>query len=158
MRSQTSDRQREQRFIFGLLQPPNIASRQFRYWPVDIDIHNQKVAELRSNPAERWVRYLRSLPPRHLTSEAAAAAAERFWTQLLEEVDSLTPPNASPTDEGGVLMSWTDKGHHVEVEFAPTGEYEWFYRHRASNTTDGAPVEDESISPQLIRYIEETRA
>jgi len=109
--------------------------------------------ELQDSPTDRWFRYLRSLPARNLARPQAAAAAERLWERLTEEIASLTPPNASPTDDGGVLMSWMEHGYHVEIEVMPSGAYEWFYRHRESDTTDGGSVEDETVSSQLVTYL-----
>jgi len=50
-------------------------------------------------------------------------------------------------------MSWTAHGHHVEVEFAATGTYEWFYRHRVSDTTDTGFVEDEGLPHELVQHV-----
>src|ERR1043166_7861703 len=153
MRSQTSHRNREHRMMFG---PPRrthaTSGKLLPYWPTDLDLHNRQVMELRNDPAERWCRYLRSLPERKLAVREAAAAAERLWILLTEEMN-VTPPNASPTDDGGILMSWTEHGHHLEIEINTTGTYDWFYRHRASDTTDSGIVEDETITPQVIMYL-----
>lgn len=154
MRSQPSHRLREQRMSFGVpRQLPSSPQRFLRYWPLDLDVHNRRLSELRNNPSERWFRYLRSLPSRKLATSAAAAGAERLWVILKEELETVAPPNASPTDDGGVLMSWTHDGHHVEIEFTPAGTYEWFYRHRISDTTDGGATDDETLNPRLVQYL-----
>jgi len=159
MRSHTSHRRREQRVTFGIPQQLTASpQRVLRYWPLDLDVHRERLEELRNNPVERWFRYLRTLPARHLASAAASAAAERFWVCLSEELERVSPPNASPTDDGGVLISWTERGHHVEVEFDPTGSYEWFYRHRESDTADEGVVEDDSVSPALVEYVRRVTA
>ncbi|HET8797574.1 MAG TPA: hypothetical protein VFO89_07800 [Thermoanaerobaculia bacterium] len=124
-----------------------------RYWPLDLDLHEQKLAELRENPRARWRRYLRSLPMRHLATAAAAQMTERLWMQLTEEIDELSPPNASPADEEGVLMSWTRNGHHLEIEVSRDGAYEWFYRHRASNTNDGGSETDDIVPDALVERL-----
>lgn len=124
-----------------------------RYWPLDLDLHEQKLAELRENPPERWQRYIKSLPMRHLATSAAAGTSERLWVQLAEEIERVSPPNASPTDEDGVLMSWTRNGHHLEIEVMNDGAYEWFYRHRASNTTDGGSETDDIVPETLVERL-----
>jgi hypothetical protein len=55
-------------------------------------------------------------------------------------------------------MSWTAHGHHVEVEVSPTGTYEWFYRHRVSDTTATGIIEDERLAPELVEYLKEVLA
>jgi hypothetical protein len=58
MMSRTSHARREQRMPFGI--PRQLADspqRLLRYWPLDLDVHNRKIEELRSNPVERWLRY-----------------------------------------------------------------------------------------------------
>ena len=158
MMSRTSPARRQQRIPFGFPRPSaDSPQRLLRYWPLDLDVHNRKIEELRSNPFERWLRYLRSLPARGLASVSAAAAAERFWARLSEEVERATPPNASPTDDGGVLMSWTAHGHHVEVEIATSGTYEWFYRHRASDTTDAGVIDDEGLPQELVEHVKQVQ-
>ncbi|MBV9494774.1 MAG: hypothetical protein JOZ54_11060 [Acidobacteria bacterium] len=124
-----------------------------RYWPLDLDLHEQKLEQLRQNPRARWQRYIRSLPMRHLATSAAASTSERLWIQIAEEVDQVSPPNASPTDENGVLMSWTRSGHHLEVEVMNDGTYEWFYRHRASHTDDGGSESDDIVPDTLFERL-----
>src|SRR5205085_4721084 len=131
------------------------ARKHLRYWPLDIDIHNRKVAALRENVEERWTRYLRAMPMRRLATAASAAACERLWTRLSEEVERLLPPNASPTDEGGVLMSWTRGAHHVEIEVLPNGTYEWFYRHRPLDIAVGGLEDDDNVSNELIAHLQQ---
>jgi hypothetical protein len=91
---------------------------------------------------------------RQLASPNAAAASERLWTQLTEEIHDLTPPNASPTDEGGVLMSWTCDAH-VEIEVLLDGTYEWFYRDRRSDTTRSGEVTDETLPDEVVVRLRE---
>lgn len=149
-----SHRTRERCLDLRFTQRSGARTRMSRYWPVELDIHNSKIAALRENAGERWLRYLRSLPMRHLSTSTAAAASERLWTRLTEEIEAITPPNASPTDDGGVLMSWT-RDAHIEIEVMPDGTYEWFYRHRATNTTRSGQVNDESLPDEFVLRLRE---
>lgn len=154
MRSGASHRSRDRGTYFRIPQRPAARKRLARYWPIELDIHNTKLTALRQHAEERWLIYLRSLPMRQLSSADASAAAERLWTRLTEEIDAITPPNASPTDEGGVLMSWT-RGAHVEIEVLGDGTYEWFYRDRRSDTTRSGEVADESVPDELLVRLRE---
>lgn len=141
-----SDARRADRHGIGPSFPsePKSPGKHLRYWPLDIDIHNRRVAALRENVHERWARYLRSLPLRGLATAESAAASERLWTRLSEEVECLVPPNASPTDDGGILMSWTKGGHHLEIEVMPNARYEWFYRQRTLDIAEGGVETDDN--------------
>ena len=132
--------------------------KRLRYWPLDIDIHNRRVAAPRENVHERWARYLRSLPLRHLATAEASAASERLWVRLVEEVEQLLPPNASPTDDGGILMSWTRDGRHLEIEVMPDASYEWFYRHRALDIAEGGVESEDSLRDGLIARLRQVIA
>jgi hypothetical protein len=74
---------------------------------------------------------------------------------MREEFEAITPPNASPTDDDGILMSWTCNGRHLEIEMMSDGTYEWFYRHRASNTAEGGENNDETLAEPLLAHIRE---
>ena len=124
--------------------------RYLRYWPLDIDIHNKRVAALRDNVHERWSRYLRTLPMRGLATADSAAMTERLWMRLAEELDHLIPPNASPTDDAGILMSWTQRGRHLEIEVMRDGSFEWFFRHRAANISEGGVQEPDTVPDELV--------
>ncbi|MGH7486324.1 MAG: hypothetical protein ACRD3J_21410 [Thermoanaerobaculia bacterium] len=120
------------------------------------NLSGSKLAALQSDSVERWLAYLRSLPMRSLATENVAAATERLWSQLSDELDALIPPpNASPTDDGGVLMSWQRNGRHLEVEMMPDGTYDWFYRHRASDTDESGTDAADEVSDRFALRLRE---
>ncbi len=140
---------------FGAPSDVSFARRRLHYWPLELDIHIRKLAELGAGAEQRWMAYLHSLASRRLASEDVAKASERIWNELSEELGAIvSPPNASPTDEGGVLMSWTRNGHHVELEVLPDAEnYEWFYRHRASDFDETGADPVDTASDRLLERL-----
>lgn len=114
------------------------------------------------SPEERWLSYLRSLASRQLATPAVAAAAEHLWCGLLASVPTITRPNASPTDEGGLSMSWNLGRHYLEIEIRPSAKYDWFYRDRdlgqsdrqRAQTVDAAP--SDVLNIHLIAMFEES--
>ena len=82
------------------------------------------------SPEEQWLSYLRSLASRKLATPAVAVAAEHLWRGLRASVPAITRPNASPTDDGGLSMSWNLGKHYLEIEIRPSSRYDWFYRDR----------------------------
>lgn len=85
---------------------------------------------------ERWMSYIRSLADRELATAGVAVATEQLWLQLRKTVPTITRPNASPTDELGLSMSWNRDRHYLEIEVHPSGEYDWFYRDRTDRLSD----------------------
>jgi hypothetical protein len=85
---------------------------------------------------ERWLLYLRSLATRKLATPAVGAAAEHLWCGLLASVPAITRPNARPTDEGGLSMSWNLGRHYLEIGVRPSAKYDWFYRDRDLGQSD----------------------
>jgi hypothetical protein len=118
------------------------------------------VAGLALTAAEdRWLAYLHSLAARQLTSADVASNAEQLWLTLVERAAAATPPDASPTNDGGLLMSWAREGRHLEIEVLPDLTYEWFYRERLADMTendDAASVD--VVSPELIKRLRQVLA
>jgi hypothetical protein len=85
---------------------------------------------------EQWFSYLRSLARRQLATPAVAVAAEHLWRGLQASEPAITRPNASPTDEGGLSMSWNLGKHYLEIEIRSSAEYDWFYRDRDLGCSD----------------------
>lgn len=102
----------------------------------------------RTDAENRWRAYLHSLGTRHLTSHDVASAAEQLWLTLAENAAPATPPDASPTNDGGLLLSWDRKGQHLEIEVLPDLSYEWFYRERLADVTEN----DEAASVDVISH------
>jgi hypothetical protein len=104
----------------------------------------------RKNAEERWLEYLDSLPARGLASDRVSIVAVQLWNRL-NEVLPLPPPDASPTNGGGLLMSWDRNGRHVEIEIEGDASWEWFYRHRIADVSEaGTGTNVEQIPNELI--------
>jgi hypothetical protein len=88
------------------------------------------------SPEEQWLSYLRSLASRTLATPAVASAAGNLWRGLRAALPAITRPNASPTDEGGLSMSWNLGRHYLEIEIRPSAKYDWFYRDRDLGRSD----------------------
>lgn len=100
---------------------------------------------------ERWQAYLESLAGRNLTSGDVAAAGKRMWAMLRRIVPTLSVPDASPTNQGGLLISWDLVGEHLEIEILADLSYEWFYRERANDlSADGDQPSTETIPGDLL--------
>jgi len=85
---------------------------------------------------ERWSTYLNSLPARQLASEEVVDAARQLWRNIRQLYDRATPPNARPTDEGGLRWSWVSGGRYLEITlFLAT--YEWYFRDSNISLSDG---------------------
>jgi hypothetical protein len=111
---------------------------------------------------EQWLSYLRSLASRKLATPAVAVAAENLWRRLRASVPAITRPNASPTDEGGLSMSWNLGRHYLEIEIRPSAKYDWFYRDRDLGRSDrqraqaveAAPTDE--LKNHLVAIFEES--
>jgi hypothetical protein len=88
------------------------------------------------SPEEQWLSYLRSLASRKLATPPVAVAAEHFWRRLRASVPAIARPNASPTDDGGLSMSWNLGRHYLEIEIRSSSKYDWFYRDRDLGRSD----------------------
>jgi hypothetical protein len=114
------------------------------------------------SPEEQWLAYLRSLASRKLASSVVALAAEHLWHGLRASVPPITRPNASPTDEGGLSMSWNLGRHYLEIEIRPSAKYDWFYRDRdlgrsdrqRAQTVEAAPTDE--LKSHLVGIFEES--
>lgn len=83
-----------------------------------------------------WQAYLASLGERGL-SPSHAREVSRLWKQTCAVVGGLAEPQAAPTPEGALLLSWDNGDHHVDVEVFDGGRLEWFYSHRSTGEHDG---------------------
>ena len=91
-----------------------------------------------SSAEERLLTYLKSLPERKLTEEGVSIAAQEVWHRLRHLLMRVVPPNARPTDDGGLRMSWTTNGRYLEIEIAVSAAtFEWFYRDTKAQVSDG---------------------
>lgn len=118
-----------------------------------LSFHHERLANLTHDPDERWLSYLRALPQRDLTADAVNDAMELLWQDLRRSVPNIHPPDASPTDDRTLLMSWDRDQHHLEIEVMPSGKYLWFYRDHDVNSDEigeGAPAEP--LSEDLLAH------
>jgi hypothetical protein len=99
------------------------------------------------SPEEQWLSYLRSLASRKLATPAVAVAAEHLWSGLRAAVPAITRPNASPTDEGGLSMSWNLGRHYLEIEIRSSSKYDWFYRDRDLGRSDRQRAQSVEAAP-----------
>lgn len=86
---------------------------------------------------DEWEDYLRRLPQSDEVRPGVVKSVLEFWSRF-RTAQIPQPPHATPTDNGGFILSWDRGKHHFEVEFLPTGEtVEWFYRDRETEKFEG---------------------
>ncbi len=111
------------------------------------EISIENVAQPALSPEERWLSYIRSLSGRNLATVTVTNAAERLWRKLRIAVPTIALPNASPTDEFGVSMSWNLDRHYLELDVSPFGDYDWYYRDRDNRTSSGESAQPVDAAP-----------
>jgi len=94
---------------------------------------------LSENSHFKWERYLREMQVRGRLSRIVTKAARALWSFFLEREPAIDVPHAGPTEDGGLLMVWDKGRHHFELEIAPSGRYDWFYRDRDTDKYEGQP-------------------
>lgn len=140
--------------------PPRREYRELlRYWTLDLDLHKTKLRQLRHNvqttaadgTETRWYTYVDTLSHRGLTSKEVADAARNVWRAIRSIAPTIPPPDASPTNSRGLLMSWDASGRfHLEIEILPDTSYEWFYRERAADVSDGGEEANVDVLPEAL--------
>ncbi len=80
------------------------------------------------------------------TTPTCAASARAVWDALRAAVPGVRVPGASAFD-GRVFCSWDDGRHHLEAEFLPAGEWEWFYTDRETRAVDGGDMNPGDAPP-----------
>lgn len=107
---------------------------QFRWWSLDIEPHREMISELRrlATPKrhdikEQWTTYLKAINERGIVTALAAHAASAIWNAIARCLAAAVPPNARPTDDQGLRLSWNRAGRYIEILIAPDGSFEWFY-------------------------------
>jgi hypothetical protein len=83
-------------------------------------LRSQRLSAYRSE----WANYLAALS---LSSPALAEDATLLWSRY---ESYLWPPEASLTEDKGLLMVWDLDQHHLQIEVFSNGSYDWFYRDR----------------------------
>lgn len=118
--------------------------QQFRWWSLDIEPHKEMISGLRGSSARElpdvkrdWLAYLKSIDGRKIATSPAAGTAQGIWKTIERSSSAILPPNARPTEEGGLRLSWNRGGRYVEVLIAPDGTFEWFYTD-TNDVYDGA--------------------
>lgn len=89
----------------------------------------------------KWLTYVQSLPARKLASDTVTLAARQLWEFV--RTDAPEPPNTTPLEAGGMLLSWTYPEKYLDIEIHPDGSYELFFS--SENENDGTP-EDVTLS------------
>jgi hypothetical protein len=130
-------------------------------WPLDRVAHERYVKliidQLVVRPAPvsasalRWIDYIRSLSKGNLVATTVEHATDLLWRQLCQSLPSIYPPDASPTEDGTLLMSWLRDEHHFEIEVMPSERYVWFYRNHELNRDyigEGSP--SEALTPEFM--------
>ena len=92
---------------------------------------------LSENSHFKWERYLSEMQVRGRLSRIVTKAARALWSFFLEREPAIDVPHAGPTEDGGLLMVWDKGRHHFELEVAPSGRYDWFYRDRDTDKYRG---------------------
>jgi hypothetical protein len=103
---------------------------------------------------QRWTDYIRSLSERQVITPLVSSTVDKLWATLRQSVPKIYPPDASPTDDGTLLMSWIREEHHLEIEVMASGAYIWFYRNHKLNKDyigEGSPAGD--LSTELLTSI-----
>ena len=100
---------------------------------------------------QRWIDYVQSLSERDLVTPTVSTASRLLWKKLVSALPSAHPPDASPTEDGTLLMSWIRAEHHLEIEVLPSGQYVWFYRNHELNQDDiGKGESSDDLVPDLL--------
>lgn len=116
---------------------------QFRWWPVEIEPHKQLIADLQRSAAATtnkikngWLAYLRKISDEQVVAPAAARTAIEIWGILTKDAPTVIPPNARPTEDDGLRLSWNRAGAYIEILVASDGAVDWFYTD-TNDTYDG---------------------
>jgi len=118
----------------------------FRWWPLDIEPHRALISELRDSAARtrehvrlRWSTYLKSIADRGVTTSEAAGTAQMLWKRIARRETNAPLPNARPTEEKGLRLSWNRAGCSLEILVNADGRFGWFY----TDTNDTYDAEDD---------------
>jgi hypothetical protein len=109
-----------------------------------------RAVDAAAETSEALMTYLRSLPGRHLASQAVASAAEGLWRQLRLTLSDVAAPNCVPMDDGGLRFSWIKDGRYLDAEIAADGRYEWFFRDRAAGITEDGEASTGAPPSELL--------
>jgi hypothetical protein len=104
----------------------------------------QSAATTAADTDLEWREFLRSLPDSDGVSVASVRAAEQLWVRLRAMNFSL--PDAIPTQNGGIFMSWDRDQYHLDITIGSTGFADWFFMDR---TTQEYKNEDGILAPAL---------
>jgi hypothetical protein len=141
-------------------EPVSSPRQYFRYWPLDLPLHIEMVAGLHGAEAtsppslvERWLTYIESLDDKKLTTSAVVTTAESLWHTIAKSSKSIMPPNARPTDDEGLRLSWNRKNSYLEILISGDGMYEWFYTdsNNVFDSADGLSLESDPSA--LLEHI-----
>lgn len=96
---------------------------------------------LKSSPVEdRLLSYLRSLAGKNLTTETVAVIAEQLWMRIRTADPSVQPPNATPTEDDGLRMSWIRNGYYLAIEVHADAHSTWYFRDTAARLSERGEI------------------
>lgn len=100
-----------------------------------------------------WIAYVARLPNREL-ADALEGLMACLKVSLRKGV--LPRPTAIPDESGSAIhLAWDRGDHHLEIDMASNGSFEWFYRNRRTNEIDGTEEEPErAVGDALARRLE----
>jgi hypothetical protein len=78
-------------------------------------------------PSEQWLAYLESLQHRGLATTQVIDTAVQLWRKIAGATPNVIPPNARPTEDNGLRLSWNRNGGYLEILVGADGTFEWFY-------------------------------
>ena len=100
--------------------------------------------------APKFVSFLASLPD----SEKSVRAARWAW----QTIKSKLPAPECALADGGVIFVWDHGPHHLEMEFLEDGGYDWFYRNRETNASEGQEdLAAGSLPQRFLEVVEDLR-
>jgi hypothetical protein len=80
-----------------------------------------------------------------------------FWSAIERGAESVSPPYAAVTPEGGLSMTWDQGRHHFEIDVTSDGKYDWFYMDRESESRAGEEdIRSGFFSPEMFSYLRRT--
>ena len=107
---------------------------------IEVCVSESETTPTEQSPAnilleEKWTSYLQLLTT---TSDEnvngfVLNGIKKVREQLASTLEAyLKPPKASPSDEGGISLSWTFGDYFVSIDVLTEGTIEWFLRNRKS--------------------------
>jgi len=98
----------------------------------------------------RWINYVRDMTEQGVNATIARTTGW-LWHNMRRSVPQAFPPDASPSEDGTLLLAWSRGSRYLEVEVAQSGEYVWFYRdHNTPENDSGPGVPSQTFSAEFV--------